>query len=256
MGQFLCYVLWVLSLATQLISAQVTLYGEEEIYTDITATTTPCILKLSEKYFVSKVKTQGSLVIVNIKPDASFFQRNILNALNENEKHDLAVMIKDARVKHWNASHVTEKAKNYLMLLNDKSELKANIKQLHALPTWNPLAQVVIFFLREMEPEELEEQTISVILELFESYVLNVNVMSQRINTSLIQSYTWFPYEKTHCAENLTRLHLIDECEYVVDEDQQTEPHFVVQNFKSAWQKIPDDFHSCPLKVSPVLNLN
>lgn len=34
------------------------------------------------------------------------------------------------------------------MLLNDKSELTATIKQLHALPTWNPLAQVVIFFLR------------------------------------------------------------------------------------------------------------
>lgn len=124
------------------------LYGAEDIYEDSSIHTTPCILRLSEKYFASKIKTQGSLVIVNILPDSSFFQRNILNALNENDHHDLAIMVKDARRTHWNASHVTEKAKNYLMLLNDKSELSATIKQLHALPTWNPLAQVVIFFLR------------------------------------------------------------------------------------------------------------
>lgn len=242
-------VLAILILITpQLARSDTVLFGEEEIYTDSTFLTTPCILKLSEKYFVSKVKTQGSLVIVNIKPDASLFQRNILNALNENDRHDLAVMVKDARVKHWNASHVTEKAKNYLMLLNDKSELAANIKQLHALPTWNPLAQVVIFFLTAMEPDELEDQTVSVILELFASNVLNVNVMSQRINTSLVQSYTWFPYEKAHCATNFTRLHLIDECEYVPEEEE-TPSHFNIESFKSHWQKIPDDFHSCPLKV-------
>lgn len=230
------------------VGSEVTLFGEEEIYTDSTFLTTPCILKLSEEYFVSKVKTQGSLVIGNFKTDASFFLRNILNALNENDRHDLALMVKDARFKHWNASHVTEKAQNYLMMLNDRSELEANIKQLHALPTWNPLAQVVIFFLRVMEPEELEEQTISVIKELFLSHVLNVNVMSQRINTSLIQSYTWFPYENHHCAENFTRLHLIDECEYVVS-DNKTGPYFNKQGFKKTWQKIPDDFHTCPLRV-------
>lgn len=242
--------LFLLLILPQLIESDDVLYGAEEIYEDSTLLTTPCILKLSEKYFVSKIKTQGSLVIVNIKPDASLFQRNILNALNENDKHDLALMVKDGRVKHWNASHVTEKAQNYLMLMNDKSELAANIKQLHALPTWNPLAQVVIFFLRVMDPEELEEQTVSVILELFASSVLNVNVMSQRINTSLVQSITWFPYETTHCATNLTSLHLIDECEYVPNPvSNGTSFHFDIKSYKSTWQKIPDDFHSCPLRV-------
>lgn len=230
-------------------SANITLYGEEEIYKDLTYLTAPCILKLSEKYFKSLIRSQGSLVIVNIKPDASPFQRNILNALNENEKHDLAIMVKDSKKKHWNASHVTEKAKNYFMLLNDKSELAANIKQLHALPTWNPLAQVVIFFLRIMDTAELEEQTIAVINELFNSSVLNVNVMSQRINSSLVQSYTWFPYEKSHCATKFTKLHLIDECEYVATPEKESGKNFNLASYKRDWQKIPDSFHGCPLKV-------
>lgn len=80
------------------------LYGAEDIYEDSSVLTTPCILKLSEKYFASIIKTQGSLVIVNILPDASFFQRNILNALNENDRHDLAIMVKDARQKHVSSS--------------------------------------------------------------------------------------------------------------------------------------------------------
>lgn len=239
---------------------------DEDIAVDPTILITPCILKLSEKYFTSKIRTQGSLAIVNIKPDASLFQRNILNALNENPSHELAVMVKDGSKKHWNASHVTEKAKNYFMLLNDKSEMTAIIKQLRALPTWNPLAQVLVFFLRAMHQTELDEQTVSVLMELFRSSVLNVNVMSQRMNTSIIQVVTWFPYEHTGCAHNFTTLRLLDECEYLpddaanggavssvdVDDDDvvNNDAMFHESHYHVDWQKIPDVFHDCELRIA------
>lgn len=104
----------------------------------------PCVLKLCEKYFKSeKSALKGSLVIINLIPNPTLFQRLILQSLNEDERHELGVMIKDARKRHHNASHVTEKAKNYFMLLSNSSELSTTIKQLKHLPTWNPLAQVL-----------------------------------------------------------------------------------------------------------------
>lgn len=100
-----------------------------------------------------------------------------------------------------------------------------------------------------MEPQELEEQTVAVIVELFGSNVLNVNVMSQRINTSLVQSYTWFPYAGQHCASAFTRLHILDECEFIPEGDDGSPSEYRIKSYKKGWEKIPDQFHNCPLKV-------
>lgn len=227
----------------------------------------PCILKLCEKYFHSKKKTQGSLAIVNLTPDASPFQKHVLESLNENERHELAVMTKDARKKHWNASHVTEKAKNYFMLLADSSELNRTIKQLHALPTWNPLAQVVVYITLEMSPEELEVQTRRLLEELLENGMYNVNIMSRKYHTNTIQVNTWFPYEGSDCGDKILKLRLIDECEYVLDEpnvdsnatipqndeelDKKKKKYkFVQRTYYRDWRKIPDTYNGCPLRVS------
>ncbi|XP_059611138.1 uncharacterized protein LOC132258050 [Phlebotomus argentipes] len=205
----------------------------------------PCILKLCEKYFRSKKKTQGSLAIVNLTPDASLFQKSVLENLNENERHELAVMVKDARKKHWNASHVTEKAKNYFMLLKDSSELNRTIKQLHALPTWNPLAQVVVFITEEMTPDDLDVQMRNIFTELQQQGVFNVNIMSRRHQSNLIQVITWFPYEGTNCADKIDNLRLIDECTFLENDNK-----FVEKSFFTDWVKIPVTYNGCPLRVS------
>lgn len=225
---------------------------EEEISTDSSSQITPCVLKLTEKYFKSKIRSQGSLAVVNIRPDGSQFQRNILAALNENPTHDLAVMIKDATKRHHNASHVTEKAKNYFMLVRDKTFIADIIQQLSHLPTWNPLAQVMVFFTVIMDPEELESQTISVLTELFHSSILNVNVMSHRINSSVVQVTTWYPYEYDSCARTFSKLRLIDECEYVKGEPNspQSENFFRESHYHADWAKIPDKFHNCDIKIA------
>uniref|UniRef100_A0A182YGJ7 Putative ionotropic receptor ligand binding domain-containing protein n=1 Tax=Anopheles stephensi TaxID=30069 RepID=A0A182YGJ7_ANOST len=216
----------------------------------------PCIRRLCEKYFRSERAMKGSLAIINIKPDASEFQRHILRSFNENPRHELGVMVKDASRPHWNASHVTEKAKNYLMLIADSSALAAPIRQLRRLPTWNPLAQVVVLFTAELTPLVFEIEVRNVLQELFDNSVLNVNVMVQRYNTSVLEVWTWFPYESGGCADNIDRLRLVDECEYVL---QEAEPE---RNVRAAWvfrerhyfsdygPKIPKYYNYCPLKVS------
>ncbi|GAB0100425.1 ionotropic receptor 87a [Sergentomyia squamirostris] len=238
--------------------------GINDIGSDSALEIAPCILKLCEKYFHSKKKTQGSLAIVNLTPDASSFQKHVLSSLNENERHELAVMVKDARKKHWNASHVTEKAKNYFMILKDSSELGRTIKQLHALPTWNPLAQVVVYITEEMITTELETQTRNILDELLKCGVYNVNIMSKRYNTSVIQVNTWFPYEGVNCGDKIIDLRLIEECEYFPDEsfDQANDSEetdnspmnrksgFLMKSFHSDWRKIPDTYNGCPLRVS------
>jgi hypothetical protein len=65
----------------------------------------PCLLDLSEKYFSLGQASRGSLVVINLVPNPrSFLQRKILEAINEDNKHALGVMVKDGRLKHLNAS--------------------------------------------------------------------------------------------------------------------------------------------------------
>ena len=215
----------------------------------------PCVKKLCAKYFKSERALKGSLIIVNINPDASEFQKNLLMALNEDKKHESGVMVKDARKKHWNASHVTEKAKNYFMLVSNSTELSAPIKQLRGLPTWNPLASVVILFTTEIEPDTLEVEVRNVLEELFEKDVLNVNVMAPRYNSSILDTYTWFPYENSQCARKVGKVRLIDECESVKDESDSVKYLFGEQSFYSElFPKIPHEFHNCPLEIGAIIS--
>lgn len=125
----------------------------------------PCLLSLAEKYFSSQEKSGGSLVIVNLLPSSSHFQSRVLGSFNEDNDHkvllaqkklffyktinfiQLGIMVKDALKKHGNASHVTERAKNYMLLLeNGPEEIAPTLEMWKRLPTWNPLATTLIFF--------------------------------------------------------------------------------------------------------------
>jgi hypothetical protein len=231
--------------------------------------TIPCLVKLCGKYFKSERALKGSLVIINLPPHPTLYQSKIVAALNEDHLHEIGLMVKDAKKKHWNASHVTEKAKNYLMLIEDSSELEATIHQLKGLPTWNPLAQVVVVFTAEMDEFVHELEVKNVMLELFGYSMLNVNVMSQRYNTSIIQTQTWFPYEGHNCADTILNLRLIDECEYIEMDEPITDDREVVEKeddeygeqskqyllrerhyFSDFGSKSPKNFHGCPLKIS------
>lgn len=239
-------------------------YYESAIYS------VDCVIRLCEKYFRSERKVKGSLVIVNIRPqNPSRFQTKILELLNENIRHEYGVMVKDARSPHGNPVHVTEKARNYLMLIHVWTEAAAIVEQWRSLPTWNPSAQTIVLFLDNKAPEDLELHTTEVLSLLFDNFLLNVNVISTIWNTSKVQVQTWYPYEYDNCATQVENFRPVDECEYVITSNGDEENAYEERNetaeafnlFKKNFYheihyhanigpKIPLDFHQCPLKIS------
>lgn len=218
----------------------------------------PCVLKLCEKYFKSERALKGSLAIINVIPNPSVFQRMILKRMNEDKEHVLGVMIKDARKMHLNASHVTEKAQNYFMLLSYASEITTTIGQLKSLPTWNPLAQVVVLFIDPMQSLSQQETMSQIVFnELLHHSVLNVNIIYQYSTEPFkFEVVTWFPYYNLSCASRVNNIQKIDEC--IVTEktsgmkkEQQVGRQVTLHVFnQDMFPKIPKKFHDCDLKIT------
>lgn len=81
----------------------------------------------------------------------------------------LAVMVKDSKKPH-RSSRVQEKAQNYFMLIQHFDDFEATLKQVKNLPTWNPLAQIVVQFTVPFESEALK---ISWVKSLFDELLSN-----------------------------------------------------------------------------------
>lgn len=114
------------------------------------------------------------------------------------------------------------------------------------LPTWNPLAQVVALFVNTYEDEELLSQ-MKMILQLFLSrHMINVNVISYRFNTNIVQAHTFYPYEGGNCAQDVLELHLIEQCEY--SDEAPFDPIITVINRLRT--KIPNNLHGCELHIA------
>lgn len=208
----------------------------------------PCVIYMCEKYFQStKKKIQGSLVIVNITPGGSPFQRNVLNYLmgEKTKLYKWALMVKDARKKHANASHVPDKAKNYFMLLTNSTEVPIILKQLQSLPTWNPYAQVLILLMQDMPEVVRNSEIMTVFTMLFNKLMINVNIMYSVFGTSNIETVTWLPYANKSCCKAVENLVLVDKCVY----DESTN-RTVTETYLNTNNKIPADLNDCPLIVS------
>lgn len=216
----------------------------------------PCIKKFCVKYFRSDHALKGSLVIMNLTPKPQTIQNKIIQAINDDPYHEFSVMVKDAQSKHLNASHVSEKAQNYFMFIASNKDVNRTVHQWRSLPTWNPLAQVVVLFTKTFDNKTLNEQIRKVLEELLENSMLNVNIISQRIDTNYIQSMTWFPYENENCAKKVLNIRLIDECQY--DElkginlrtTSYNNDNKKIEDREKRLSKIPLSLHGCPLTIS------
>lgn len=219
----------------------------------------PCMLKLSEKYFKSKRASRGSLVVINLVPNPrSFLQRRMLEAINEDKKHSLGVMVKDGRLKHLNASAwgVTDKAKSYMLLMLIMDDLKVTLLQWKGLPTWNPLAQTVIVLMEPIKDDETKNKMVQEIFEmLLREGIINANIMYQMEgDDKRMLSETWFPYLNDSCAKKVENIYEIDECIVTETEDPVTKEISryinVTEINQNLYPKIPSRFHACPLRAS------
>lgn len=114
------------------------------------------------------------------------------------------------------------------------------------LPTWNPLAQVVALFINTYEDEELLSLMRSILQLFLNRHMINVNVISYRINTNIVQAHTFYPYDEDNCAKNVEHLHLIEECEY----DDERPFHPKLQLINQLRSKIPNNLHGCQMHIA------
>lgn len=214
--------------------------------------TLPCVLKLLERYFISEKAMKGSLAIVGLTKDPSMLEQAVVKILNEDNRHKMGVMVKDATKYHFSPAHVTEKASNYLILISNSSELSGTLKLFNRLPTWNTLANIAVFFTSDMNDTQLEIETQEVLNQIFSRSAYNVYVMSYRSEGRTIQSFTYFPYEADNCATSVKNIRLIDSCS--THKDEKGENQAKIKTYHAyLFPKIPRRFHGCRLNVSVFL---
>lgn len=210
----------------------------------------PCVLTLIGKYFKSEHQQSGPLAIVSLTADPTLIERTVLVVFNESPKHEFAIMTKYATQYHMTELHVTGQALNYFILVGKAAHLTQTLQQLSTLPTWNPLANFVILFTKVLNETVLASETQKIMEELFSYSAYNVYVLSQKKDTYMIQSFTYFPYEDDNCATNVKNIRLVDEC-YNTKESQYDEDIIsVVSHHDEMYPKIPNDLHKCQLNVS------
>lgn len=203
-------------------------------------------------------------------------QKDILKSLNENDKHDFGVMVKNGRLKHGNATAfgVTDKAKSYMMLMTAIEDLDFAIRQWKSLPTWNPLAQAVVVVLYPIKSDYEKNIIVKTALEmLFEVGLIYANVVFHMNKTEhILETETWcdrfyeelyeitffslfirFPYDGKKCADKVEDILKIDECIITQKEDEENSTT-LYRSYRSfnedKFPKLPFTFHKCPLKAS------
>lgn len=205
-----------------------------------TAKTAECVLKLSAKYFVEKKALSGSIVIININSYASTTQVLLLKTIHGGIKY--SVMVKDSFYHHANASHFPEKAKNYMLILEEKSELTRNILQLNKLPTWNPLAKAIVFY-QLNKTEDAEETAIEFINELRHYKLFKSIIFIYSSEEEEVISYTWTPYSDTNCGGKCESVYILDKCK-----------NNVINQLSAQKEMFPLDLKGCPLVTYAVVS--
>lgn len=195
--------------------------------------TAECVLKLSSKYFVEKKALSGSIVIININSYTSTTQGLLLRTIHSGIKY--SIMVKDSFYPHANASHFPEKAKNYMLILEEKSELERNILQLNKLPSWNPLAKAIVYYELKIN-EDGEDTTIELINQL-RAYKLfkTIVFICDKQNDEVI-SYTWRPYSDTNCGGKCQSVYILDKCK-----------NKIIFEVEKQLEMFPPNMKGCPL---------
>ncbi|XP_072930216.1 uncharacterized protein [Epargyreus clarus] len=208
---------------------------------DQIAKTAECVLKLSAKYFVEKRALSGSIVIISINSRASTItQRLLLQTIHAGIKY--SIMVKDGYVPHANASHFPEKAKNYLMVLENKAEIIKHIEQLRKLPTWNPLAKAIIFY--ELQKNDTaEDVAIKFINHLREDKLLKSIIFIYSPQDDEVVSYSWSPYSETNCGGKCDSVYVLDTCK-----------DNVITQLEEQREMFPLDMKGCPLITYAVVS--
>lgn len=199
-----------------------------------------CILKLSTKYLVEKKALRGSIVIFAIDSIPSKTEILLLKTIHSGIKY--SIMTKNSYRKHANASHFPEKAKNYFLILKKKSQLTYQLMLLSHLPSFNPLAKVIVYYHLRLR-ENSERVSIWLINKLRDYRIYKTIVFLYSPINEEITSYSWTPYTEKNCAGKCDSVYILDKCK---DNN--------VTQFNAQREMFPLDLKGCPLALYAVIS--
>jgi hypothetical protein len=211
-----------------------------------------CMSKLSEKYLEPENPGGNALILIGILQHPKYNQRIVLREIFDSRAYSMSIMIKNSNASHVDANVFRGKTTGYMILIDEPQELHNQIKLMKSLPSWNPNAEVVVLLMTHIKEENALATRLKSVLNITFSYgMLDVNVVYQHPKSDhLVESATWFPYEKSGCAKNISEIRVIDQCEWLPS----TEEFAFKTFFPNLYPKIPAKFHGCPLKITAVVN--
>lgn len=105
---------------------------------------------------------------------------------------------------------------------------------------------MVALFIDTYGGDELTEYIQFICREFLRWNMINVNVISYREGTNVVQAHTFYPYDGDNCASDVRALSLIEECAY--SDDTPDDP--VLVDVNRLRRKIPNDLHNCELRMA------
>lgn len=92
----------------------------------------------------------------------------------------------------------------------------------------------------------MHDQMLAVSREFLRRHLINVNIISYRYGTNIVQAHTFYPYDNVYCADEVDQLHLIEECDYC--DERPYNPNMRIINELNT--KIPSNLHGCELRIA------
>lgn len=234
--------------------------GKIDILAERTIFSSPCVVGLVNKYLQESYQAYGTTVILSVMSNTTLSQRNYLEALNS--FNELTYMVKRPDTFHYSADKLIEKAQLYLMFLSDADDIPMHLKLIKTLQTYNTYAKIIGFLLVDMTDNQFALQRKKAITILFEMDFFDIFIFGLRPNSSVLQSYTMFPYDNGNCARKVNDIELVHECELLVkSEDKpltvlaalelsQHQSHMRYIEYKKIHPKLPGYIRGCEISVT------
>lgn len=108
------------------------------------------------------------------------------------------------------------------------------------------MAQVVALFIVSYENDVIMDYIRFIMKQFLLFNMINVNVISYRYETNIVQVHTFYPYDGYNCANEVNELTLLEECVY--SDDDPDEPEMAI--IETIRPKIPRDLHECELRIA------
>ncbi|KAF2884625.1 hypothetical protein ILUMI_21546 [Ignelater luminosus] len=179
-----------------------------------------CVAVASDRFF-----KHGEILLVSLplqEVSATIKSAVLFNHLLFHElfyRSRLSIIIKETKEINPEEKYL-KNIDNYVIQVRNVSSLEENLSILQAYASWNPHATFMIV-----------------------TIVNGVILLPDPNDTSVFETYTWFPYAQHRCGNKFHELELIDKCRYG---EFDTGVHWFPN-------KIPQDLNGCPVRVRTII---